>query len=326
MSAAAEPYSNAPVCLCPHTVHDHGTAAMYEFHGCGCVPCTAANNLLFHRRRIGALPTCDCPRAKHLHGTRIMYNRHQCPCTPCGDANREYPRNNKRYAANGLPVCDCPKSAHEHGTRAMYDKHRCRCIPCGDANREYNQSYKSRLPRRHPVVDGGLVRTRIAVLRAAGLTLDEIADMCGLNPAVIHYDVNGRKGRKPPTKVRASTLHALNAIRAKDITSVERPSGRKVNGDVPRLQAQSLYSTGWDASDIADRIGVTKSTINNLLKGLGTTEKVRAGIEALHAELQGTSPIQNTTARKRKATLARNLAAANGWTTDTADDHLYAAA
>lgn len=315
-----------PACLCSIATHLHGTAAMYELHGCGCVPCTAANNLLFRRRRMAALPNCDCPRAKHLHGTRIMYNRHQCPCDPCGEANRVYTRNNKRYTKLGLPVCDCPKSTHEHGTRAMYSYHCCRCASCKVANREYNQTYKSRTPHVHPMTDGRLVRAKITALRAAGLTLDEIADMCGLNPAVIHYDVNGRDGRQPPAKVRASTLHALNAIRTKDIAAVQKPSGRKVNGDVPRLQVQSLYSTGWDANDIAGRVGVTKSTINNLLKGLGTTEKVRSGIETLHAELHGTSPAQNTPARKRKATRAKQLAAANGWTTDTAEDHLYAAA
>lgn len=315
-----------PVCSCTITTHLHGTAAMYELHGCGCVPCTAANNVVFRRNRLAALPTCECPRATHLHGTRIMYNRHQCPCTPCGDANREYTRNNKRYSDAGLPVCECAKSTHDHGTRAMYNHHRCRCIPCGDANREYQQAYASRIPHRHPMIDGRLVRARITALRDAGLTLDEIADMCGLNLGVIHYDLNGRAGRTPPAMVRASTLQALNAIRTKDITAVVRPAGRKVNADVPRLQVQSLYSTGWDASDIAGRIGVTKKTINNLLKGLGTTEKVRAGIESLHAELHGTSPVQDSPARKRKATLAKNLAAANGWTTDTAEDHLYAAA
>jgi transcriptional regulator with XRE-family HTH domain len=317
-----------PLCACTYQPHEHGTVAMYGLHGCGCVLCTAANNTQFRQRRAAAaLPMCDCPRATHWHGTRIMYNRHQCPCTPCGDANREYTQDYKRHAAtDDLPVCKCPRvsSPHEHGTRGMYDKHRCRCIPCTKANRDHSRAHKRPVPPRHPMVDGDLVRARIAVLRSAGLTLEEIADMCGVNPAVVGYDVNGRDGRRPPAKVRASTLAALNAIRARDIAIVEKPQGRKLNGDIPRRQVQALYSFGWDALEIAERVGVHKVTINNLLRGLGTTERVRAGIDRLHAELHGTEPVQDTPSRKRNVTLARRRAAANGWTADTASDHEYA--
>jgi hypothetical protein len=175
------------------------------------------------------------------------------------------------------------------------------------------------------MVDGALVRDRIGVLRAAGLTIDEIADMCALSPSVIAFDLNGRDGRPAPARVRASTLAALNAIRARDIAAVERPAGRKVDSDLPRRQVQALFSFGWDAQDIAERVGVHRTTIGNLLRGLGTTEKVRAGIGRVHAELHGTRPVQDTPARKGRSTLARERATANGWTADTADDHEYAA-
>jgi transcriptional regulator with XRE-family HTH domain len=311
-----------PACVCTGATHSHGTVDMYEKHGCGCVPCTAANNVMFRRRRASAaFPVCDCPRATHVHGTRIMYNRHLCRCLPCGAANREYTH---AYKHRVLPVCTCTQASHIHGTRGMYDKHHCPCRPCRDANRIASSLHRRPKPPRHPMVDGAQVRERIAVLRAAGLTLDEIADMCGLSPSVIAFDFNGRDGRPAPARVRASTLAALNAIRARDIALVERPQGRKVDGGAARRQVQALYSCGWDAQDIAERIGVHKTTIGNLLKGLGTTEKVRAGVSKVHAELHGTEPVQDTPTRKGRVTLARQRALANGWTADTADDHEYA--
>lgn len=320
-----------PVCGCTAESHEHGTAAMYELHGCGCVPCTAANNVLFRQRRTDALPACDCPRAQHRHGTRIMYNRHRCPCTACGDANCEYTRDLKRRTKPVvLPACSCTRASetHEHGTRGMYAVHGCHCQPCRAANAHYSRNYTRPERRGKPtaqMADADLARERIASLRAAGMTMAEIAYCCAVSPSVLDHAVYGRNGR-PPAKVRATTVAALNAVTYKDAQVLDLKAGRKVDPDIPRRQVQSLYSLGWRATDIAARGGIKATSITSLLRGNGCIEKVRAGIDTAYAQVRGTVPPETTPSEKAQANRARNEAAANGWTVDTAEDHLYATA
>lgn len=221
-----------------------------------------------------------------------------------------------------LPVCNCSKASHEHGSRDMYGYHRCRCIPCGDANREYNRQ-ATRHRKRREMVDADLVRARIAKLRAAGMTIAEIADLCAVNAKVIDFAVHGRQGRKPKT-VQASTFRALNAIKAKDIASLEKPAGRKVDAEVPRRQIQSLHSFGWGPYEIGARAGATDATINRILKGYMTTGELSARIGQVHTELHGTDAPTDTPEQRTRATKARNRALANGWTRDTATDAEYA--
>lgn len=204
----------------------------------------------------------------------------------------------------------------------MYGYHKCRCTPCGDANREYNRRTTAHRPRRE-MVDADLVRARIGKLRSAGLTVTEIADMCGVHVKVLDYAIAGRKGRLPKT-VQASTFRALNAIGFKDIASVEKPAGRKVDADLPRRQIQALHSFGWGSHEIAARVGITSPTLNRILKGFMTTAEISARINQVHGQLHGTEPEQVTRVQKNRATQARNRALANGWTRDTATDHEYA--
>lgn len=223
-----------------------------------------------------------------------------------------------------LIVCNCTEAwePHEHGTRGMYGYHKCRCTPCGKANRDYNREANKHRQRRE-MVDADLVRARVAKLRSAGLTVAEIADLCAVHSKVIEFALNGRNGKKPKT-VQASTFRALNAISFKDIAKLDKPGGRKVDGEVSRAQVQSLHSFGWCGREIAARIGITASTISNLLAGTGISEEVRAGIDRLFTELHGIYAPAETPAQRGRATVARNRALANGWTQDTATDLEYA--
>ncbi|MBO1269461.1 hypothetical protein J1902_16055 [Arthrobacter sp. PO-11] len=223
-----------------------------------------------------------------------------------------------------LAVCRCTQAVqpHEHGTRGMYNYHRCRCTPCREANLEYSRQSTKHRPRRE-MVDAGLVRSRITELRAAGLTVLQISNLSGIHAKVIEFAMKGRNGKKPKT-VKASTFRALNAISYKDAEGAEKRRGRIVNGDIPRRQLQSLHSLGWCGSEIATRIGANASTISHLLAGNGITEDYRARIDRLYAELHGTNAPQETANERRSATVARNRALANGWTSDTATDHEHA--
>lgn len=216
------------------------------------------------------------------------------------------------------PSCDCETGNHEHGTRPMYNYHRCRCAPCKNANNDYHRRAKKYRPRRE-MVDADLVRARIQQLRTAGVTVAEMADMCAVNINVIHFAIRGRRGRKPRT-VQASTLTALNAIRHKDVAAVVRPRGRRVNGDIPRRQIQSLQSLGWSSHEIATRAGVTTDTVNRVLKGHMTTENLRGSIDSLNRDLRLIQPPLGTPEERYRAMRAKRRAAANGWTAYSAED------
>lgn len=271
------------------------------------------------------IPVCGCPRAKHEHGTRIMYNKHLCKCTPCSKANLDYTRDyKKRVAASVLPVCACPIARHEHGTRDMYGYHKCRCTPCSEANLDYNRRSSALKPKRE-MADADLARVRIDALRKAGMTTAEIARLCGVHAKVIDFARLGHNGRKPE-KVKASTLRALEAISYRDIMSLPKPAGRKVDGDLPRRQIHSLHSLGWSGRAIAERAGTAHTNISWLLAGHGTTEEVRVAVEYAYNELRLTPPPEDTAAARSQANRARNRATAEGWSIDTASDHEYASA
>lgn len=223
-----------------------------------------------------------------------------------------------------LPSCGCRKATHEHGTRGMYGYHRCRCTPCKNANAAYDRAASRHKPRR-AMIDGALVRARMQVLSNAGMTRAEMAEMCGLKPSSLDYAVYGRNGR-PPAKILASTLAALNAIRYQDILAIEPTPGRKLDGTVSRLQVQALYSQGWAAPAIAPHAGIKASAITNLLRGTGVSARAGAAIGDAYRQLHGTNPPQLTDRQRASSSSARNRALAHGWTADMAEDHEYATA
>lgn len=223
-----------------------------------------------------------------------------------------------------LPICNCKRAAkrHEHGEYGTYKYHRCRCAPCTAANTEYDRLAKRHRKRRE-MVDADLVRARVVRLREAGLTVVDMATLSGVSPKVLNYAINGSGGRKPKL-VQASTFRALNAIGFKEISGLELPTGRQVDGDAPRRQVQSLYSLGWPPVIIAQRTGSSRHTIKGLLAGGNVRESLRIAIDELYNEVQGTSPVLTTPSERAGSTAARNRALANGWTADTATDHEYA--
>lgn len=67
---------------------EHGTLSGYQYHGCRCDPCTAANTLAvttaklkrIERARIEGIPD-------HVqHGIPSTYENWNCRCSPCVDA------------------------------------------------------------------------------------------------------------------------------------------------------------------------------------------------------------------------------------------------
>lgn len=200
----------------------------------------------------------------------------------------------------------------------MYGYHRCRCLPCMNANRAYYRS-TSHLTSKHRWVEAELVRERITELRQAGLPMTAIAEMTGISESNLHGIFRGPGGRIP-TRVRTSTLDALNAIRSRDIINRELTDDTRIDGSVLRLQIQSLHATGWSTRELADTSDVSIKTFDRLMRGLNTTEIMRRKIDRIYQERAFTPAPQETDLQKTRAERALTKAAANGWTPGMAED------
>lgn len=220
-------------------------------------------------------------------------------------------------------VCDCVRTNHQHGNYITYSYHRCRCPQCTAANAEYCRQSRVHRKRLRPMVAAGPARVRVMELLSAGLILDDIATLCGLKPGGLDNLMYGHKGRGA-TQIQATTMTALAAISYRDVLSFEVPGARAVDGGTARLQIQALHAHGWTASVLAARIGASRTSMSMLLSGHGIREDLRVRIDAIYRELHGTEAPADTMADRKRRTVAKAKAAANGWTTDMVHDPEYA--
>ncbi|WP_139187277.1 hypothetical protein [Pseudarthrobacter chlorophenolicus] len=211
-----------------------------------------------------------------------------------------------------LAECDCPKARHDHGTRDMYGYHKCRCTPCAAASRDYYRS-TAHLTRTKKWASAELARQRIIQLRAAGLTMDAMADLCGVRVSNLHYILSGPGGRTVQ-RILASTLDSLNAISYKDVAGRPISKDTRVDGAVPRLQTMALHAAGWCSEDLSSRSGISVQTFNKLMRGSGTTHEMRQRINVLYNRLHGTVPPEAEPLQRIRVRRALRKAEANGWT------------
>lgn len=212
-----------------------------------------------------------------------------------------------------IQVCDCPRARHNHGTRGMYSRHKCYCLPCAAAKLTDGRAARS---LKHEWADPAPARDRIILLRASGLSLDAIADLAGVHVSQLRTLLQTR-GPGSVKKVRASTLRALNSIRARDAAEYPVTPRSRVSGESARLQLQSLYCRGWSVESLHDLSGLAKSALYGLLAGDATTEGFRLKVEALHKDLSGHRAPRATEQDRARAARAATKAAMNNWTTDT---------
>jgi hypothetical protein len=194
----------------------------------------------------------------------------------------------------------------------MYSYHRCRCVPCSEANRDYYRS-TAHLTRRHQWVPAEPARRRVLLLREAGLSIEAMADLCGVNPSQLRFLIREPKGRVVQ-RVYASTLAALNAITYRDVAAVEIPAGTHVDAQASRRQLRAITAAGWSMAAVARHTGLSPHVLFAILGGAGTREVTRARIETTHGQLRFTPPPSSTRYERSAAGAALAKAAGNGWT------------
>ena len=162
------------------------------------------------------------------------------------------------------------------------------------------------------MADADVARQRIRVLREAGLTLTQMAELCGVNVKILEYALGGRSKRLPQ-RIRQSTVDALNAISYRDLAIVPQRPGRKVDGRIPRLQLQALHSLGWSLKDVEAVITTRAGSMSRILRGFGTTHEVRQRIDEAYHLLRHQAPPTATVAQRKSVARVKLLAKAEGW-------------
>lgn len=206
----------------------------------------------------------------------------------------------------------------------MYGYHKCRCIPCATANREYYRS-TAHLTRTRKWADAEHARQRILQLRAAGVSIETMADLCAVHASTLRFILSGPGGRTV-RRVLASTLDSLNAISYRDIAGRAVTKNTRIDGERPRLQTMALTAAGWCPEDLSELSGVGRQTFSRLLRGFTTTEEMRQMIDALYRDLRRSTPPQQTHLQRMRVRRALKRAAENGWSTGMAEDDEYVAA
>lgn len=217
--------------------------------------------------------------------------------------------------AHPAPYRPCPKpEGHPHGTaRAFYAG--CRCQDSRDAynalrRKQYRLlTYGRRVPDEF--VDAAPTRDKLAVMRAAGMSNEQIGGHVGLaatTVAIILSD-NAR-----PT-VRASTARTVAAAPLPRITRAEagRDGYLLTIGTARRLRA--LTANGWSLKAMSEETGMHRGTLQalRLAERTRVQRDVAARVAEAYDRLWNATPPARNSHERGAITVARKHAAAQGW-------------
>jgi len=166
---------------------------------------------------------------------------------------------------NDRPVRNCEHVTvqHKHGTQGAYTQDGCRCTHCTRANTATKRGYRTAVAygRREGLLKAEPVRQHLADLRAAGFSLQSIADASGLalsSVAALVYGVPARE-LPPTTHVRVDTADRLLAV---DPATAALPGGARIPATGSRRRLPALASLGWGTSALTTRTALTQRRLN----------------------------------------------------------------
>ena len=212
---------------------------------------------------------------------------------------------------------------HEHGTRAAYVLDRCRCAPCTAANTAQARRRSTAIAYGTwpGLVDADLTREHLRALRAAGLSLQRIAELSGVGRGTVSALVYGTQGRQapPPARVRADTQRRLLAVHF-DPASVA--AGRRIAATGTRRRLQALTALGWSASCLALQTDRTARTLRRILLAELVTADTARSVAALYEQLRTAPPPRRTGSERAAADRAVSRARTAGWRPPVAWDNI----
>ena len=187
-----------------------------------------------------------------------------------------------------------------HGLRSTYNNG-CRCEPCRAAQSRYAKRMRFLAETGRPtLVDSAPARSHVALLRAAGLGRQAIAERAGVSRIVV-YRLAGSCKERPTLRIRRDTEARILAV---DPVSPCDFSNVGTTGTTRRLRA--LVAIGWTQTELARRIDWDLANLNCIVLARRTAVTVDTArmIAALYDELSMTPG---------PSLRARRLAERRGW-------------
>jgi len=219
---------------------------------------------------------------------------------------------------NDRPVRNCEHLTvqHKHGTQGAYTQDGCRCTHCTRANTATKREYRTAVAygRREGLLKAEPVRQHLADLRAAGFSLQSIADASGLalsSVAALVYGVPARE-LPPTTHVRVDTADRLLAV---DAATAALPGGARIPATGSRRRLQALACLGWGTSALSTRTALTQRSLNRLLNSDVDTVTLDTAhaVATLYARLRLAPPPRRTQLQRNAARQSAARAQAAGW-------------
>lgn len=203
-----------------------------------------------------------------------------------------------------------------HGRYTSYTTGGCRCTKCKTAMSRYNKRRTMLMERGEwqPWADAAPVRQHVARLRESGLSLESIAEMAGVAHCNIHALLNA--GRPRVRKAFADKL-----MNVKGGVDGLQPWA-KVDATGTRRRLQALAFMGWNASNLAQRVGIDRSHIHKLMSRSHVRVSTARAVRAVFEELAIQSPPADTRYERMAVTRTRRDAEARGWVSAMAWDDI----
>lgn len=197
--------------------------------------------------------------------------------------------------------CTHPQARHVHGTHTAYVLDRCRCDECRAAAMRSVKQWKLDVREgRARMVPAEVVRAHLERLRAAGMSIMDIARVSGMSRTSVTKALY--PGRRMMRKCVAERWLALRPPQS--------PSGRgyvPVLGSSRRLQA--LGALGWSQSVLAGRLGWERGQVQRVAAARMRQVRGDTAADVLRVwEQLGSTPATGADAER-----VRRLARSRGW-------------
>jgi len=193
---------------------------------------------------------------------------------------------------------------------------RCRCQACRDAHAAYQRrrTYLVATGRWHPWADAAPVRDHVLRLRAARLTIRQIAAAADVGQTLVYGLLRGGQSR-----IRSRQAAALLAVPPRPGTAGNLRGTARVAAAGTARRLQALMVVGWPAAYLAGRVGYETAALRRLAGGQQpmTLAGTAATVRGLYDELWD---MPGPSARTRVFALRRGWVPPMAWDDDEIDD------
>lgn len=216
-----------------------------------------------------------------------------------------------RRPTYGPPVACTHAEPHQHGTYLAYKSDGCRCVPCSTAMSRRNKGDRLNKVRgkNNPSVSAARTRTHLHELKAAGVSVREVARRTGYSKSLLE-------------RISRGALDGTSAATEADVLSIPVPHLRRydksrIDATGTRRRIRALVAIGHSLKVIAEDAGVSHDVPTRISRINDPHRWVHADIaEAIRGtynRLWNQPPAESTPRERDKATFSRNRAAKAGW-------------